>query len=268
MAHAFHLRRAGRQARQLAGAAGFLRPPIEDVAPNRQRRQRRNAVDHLDLETVRVLEAHAFPAARLVDRFDRRCALEPRQALELLLALCGIGKADESGLAQMRHMEVMRRVRAAHIERVFGALRAHEAEIGEEFLGEIEIRRLEAAERDIGDFGDRHFQLPPAQSLGCYAPRRRASYRDCHDRYKTSKTSAIAAFPPVFRSLSSAAEAEALTGGTMLRFAYIGTGWWGTELAKNSLLLKDLIEIAGCCALTEQETSTFQRACGGGVFPS
>src|SRR6185312_464504 len=54
----------------------------------------------------------------------------------------------------------------------------------------------------------------------------------------------------------------------MLRFAYIGTGWWGTELAKNSLLLKDLIEIAGCCALTEKETSAFQKAFGGGVFPS
>lgn len=54
----------------------------------------------------------------------------------------------------------------------------------------------------------------------------------------------------------------------MLRFAYIGTGWWGTELAKNSLLLKDLIEIAGCCALTEKETSAFQKAFGGAVFPS
>jgi len=54
----------------------------------------------------------------------------------------------------------------------------------------------------------------------------------------------------------------------MLRFAYIGTGWWGTELAKNSLALKDIIEIAGCYALTEKETSAFNAAFGGKVFAS
>ena len=54
----------------------------------------------------------------------------------------------------------------------------------------------------------------------------------------------------------------------MLRFAYIGTGWWGTELAKNSLALKDLIEIAGCYALTEKETSAFHNTFGGKVFAS
>ncbi len=54
----------------------------------------------------------------------------------------------------------------------------------------------------------------------------------------------------------------------MLRFAYIGTGWWGTELARNSLALKDLIEIAGCYALTEKETAAFHSAFGGKVFAS
>jgi len=54
----------------------------------------------------------------------------------------------------------------------------------------------------------------------------------------------------------------------MLRFAYIGTGWWGTELAKNSLALKDIIEIAGCYALTEKETSAFHAAFGGKVYQS
>ena len=53
----------------------------------------------------------------------------------------------------------------------------------------------------------------------------------------------------------------------MLRFAYIGTGWWGMELAKNSVPLRDLIEIAGCCSLVEKETSAFRAAYGGKVFP-
>lgn len=54
----------------------------------------------------------------------------------------------------------------------------------------------------------------------------------------------------------------------MLRFAYIGTGWWGMELAKNSVPLKDIIEIAGCCSLSEKETSAFRAAFGGQIFPS
>ncbi len=54
----------------------------------------------------------------------------------------------------------------------------------------------------------------------------------------------------------------------MLRFAYIGTGWWGTELAKNSVPLKDIIEIAGCCSLSEKEAGAFRAAFGGQIFPS
>lgn len=53
----------------------------------------------------------------------------------------------------------------------------------------------------------------------------------------------------------------------MLRFAYIGTGWWGMELAKNSVPLKDLIEIAGCCTLSEKEAATFHNTFGGKIYP-
>ena len=53
----------------------------------------------------------------------------------------------------------------------------------------------------------------------------------------------------------------------MLRFAYIGTGWWGMELAKNSLALKDIIEIAGCCTLIDKEAETFRAQFGGKRFP-
>src|SRR5215475_8544659 len=53
----------------------------------------------------------------------------------------------------------------------------------------------------------------------------------------------------------------------MQRFAYIGTGWWGMELAKNSLLLKDFIQIAGCCTLVDKEAAAFQAQFGGKRFP-
>ena len=52
----------------------------------------------------------------------------------------------------------------------------------------------------------------------------------------------------------------------MLRFAFIGTGWWGNELAKNALALKDIIEIAGCVSLSEKEASAFQKTYGGKIF--
>src|ERR1700761_2577523 len=54
----------------------------------------------------------------------------------------------------------------------------------------------------------------------------------------------------------------------MLRFVYVGTGWWGMELAKNSVPLKDIIEIAGCCTLSEQEAATFQKNFGGTFYRS
>ncbi|HVA14003.1 MAG TPA: Gfo/Idh/MocA family oxidoreductase [Stellaceae bacterium] len=53
----------------------------------------------------------------------------------------------------------------------------------------------------------------------------------------------------------------------MQRFAYIGTGWWGMELAKNSVPLKDVIEIAGCCTLSEKEAAVFRNSFGGKIYP-
>src|ERR1700733_11761368 len=54
----------------------------------------------------------------------------------------------------------------------------------------------------------------------------------------------------------------------MLRFVYVGTGWWGMELAKNSVPLKDVIEIAGCCTLSEKEAETFTKNFGGTFYRS
>jgi predicted dehydrogenase len=54
----------------------------------------------------------------------------------------------------------------------------------------------------------------------------------------------------------------------MLRFVYVGTGWWGMELAKNSVPLKDIIEIGGCCTLSEKEAETFTKNFGGTFYRS
>ena len=54
----------------------------------------------------------------------------------------------------------------------------------------------------------------------------------------------------------------------MLRCVYVGTGWWGMELAKNSVPLKDLIEIAGCCTLVEREATAFRASFGGKAYPT
>jgi predicted dehydrogenase len=49
----------------------------------------------------------------------------------------------------------------------------------------------------------------------------------------------------------------------MQRFAFIGTGWWGMELARNSLQLNETIAISGCCTLSESEAAAFQARFGG-----
>ena len=67
-----------------------------------------------------------------------------------------IGEANETRLAELGDVQVMCRIAAAHIERGLGPRRAHQAEMGEELLGEIEIGRGEPRIGDIDDFGDGH----------------------------------------------------------------------------------------------------------------
>src|SRR5579863_5836838 len=67
--------------------------------------------------------------------------------------------------------------------------------------------------------------------------------------------------------LSSKRKPGTGAGGAMQRFAYIGTGWWGMELARNSVPLKDMIEIAGCCTLVEKEAAAFHAQFGGKIYP-
>ena len=53
-------------------------------------------------------------------------------------------------------MQVVARARPPHVERGRRARRAHHAEVEQELLGEIQIRRLQPRKGDVADFDDRH----------------------------------------------------------------------------------------------------------------
>lgn len=54
----------------------------------------------------------------------------------------------------------------------------------------------------------------------------------------------------------------------MLRTAFVGTGWWGSELAKAAASIPDKIRIAGFYSLDETACRQLSEQHGGAVFPS
>lgn len=52
----------------------------------------------------------------------------------------------------------------------------------------------------------------------------------------------------------------------MLKIVIVGTGWWGMELGKASTDISDVIEIHGCCSLSETERAKFQSQFGGEIY--
>jgi predicted dehydrogenase len=56
--------------------------------------------------------------------------------------------------------------------------------------------------------------------------------------------------------------------GTFLTCAFVGTGWWGSELAKGAASVADRIRIAGFFSLSREECSKLARQYGGTVFSS
>jgi predicted dehydrogenase len=54
----------------------------------------------------------------------------------------------------------------------------------------------------------------------------------------------------------------------MLRTAFVGTGWWGSELAKAAASIPDKIRIAGFFSLDEPACRKLSADYGGFVFPS
>ena len=94
-----------------------------------------DAVHHLDLKAVGLGQAHPPATARLVDRLDPARAFDLGYPFEVRFARRPVGEADEGGLPQLGHMDVVARVRAP-------ACRAHPPvrsarvmpEMGEKFL--------------------------------------------------------------------------------------------------------------------------------------
>jgi len=65
-------------------------------------------------------------------------------------------KSEKARLAEVRDVDVVRRPGAAHVEGPRCSRRAHHAEVQQELLGDVEIRRLQPGERDVGHFDDGH----------------------------------------------------------------------------------------------------------------
>ena len=152
--------RAPGQPHQFAGARGRRLARVELLPLHRDRRDLLDAAHHLDLVAVRLGQAHPLAAAGLVDVFDARSAGRLGELLQLVLVVDVIGDADKFGIALLGDVEVVRRIGAAHIERVGGALRPVHAEAGEEFLRHVEIGRPEPSVGDIGYFRPSHMCSP------------------------------------------------------------------------------------------------------------
>ena len=75
---------------------------------------------------------------------------------EVVLVGGMVGEADELGAALVGDVQVMVAVGAPHIERIGCALGADQAEMGEEFLHFVEVRRFHARKGEIGDLDRSH----------------------------------------------------------------------------------------------------------------
>ena len=114
---------------------------------------------------VRVGEAHALAAARLVDVLDRRGAFDARELFQVVRAAGVKGDADEFRLAELGDVKVVRRIGAAHVQRVFCAVGAHHAERGQEFLLLVEIGRAQPPISEIDGFDNGHYGAPKRVSV-------------------------------------------------------------------------------------------------------
>ena len=134
VADPLHARRAGGEADDLAGAVQRLDTGVDRLAHDLDRLRGLDAVHDLDRVAVRFGQADALAAAGFVDVLDPRRAGELRDRLEVVLAADRPGEADESGIALLGDVDVVRRIGAAHIQRRRCSRRAHHAERGQEFF--------------------------------------------------------------------------------------------------------------------------------------
>ncbi len=156
---ALHARRPLLDAHQVALARQRRVAGVEQLARRRDLGHLVHAPDHLDLVAVRLGQADALAAARLVHVLDAGGAGHLGERLEIVLARGVIGDADELRLALLGDVEVMNRVGAAIVDRVVGLGALDQPEILEEFRLQVEIGRAQARIGDVGDLDDCHCSL-------------------------------------------------------------------------------------------------------------
>src|SRR6266581_3863299 len=161
---ALYLRRPARKAHELAGAPQFLVAPVEHVLARRQAFELLHAENHFHLVAVRIVDAHALAAARLVEVLDAGGAGRLGELLEVVFVLDEKGESDEFRRPEVGDMQVVGGIGAAHVERARGPLGADHAEVGEELLGFIEAGRLQPPIGEVCDFHEGH-RRPPLSGL-------------------------------------------------------------------------------------------------------
>ena len=110
---------------------------VDQVFADRQLGQLCEAAQHLHLVAVWIADTHALAATRLVDILDAGGAGRLGELLELVFVFHEPRQADELRRTEVRDMDVMVRVGAAHVQRILGAVGTHHAEGRQELLGLI-----------------------------------------------------------------------------------------------------------------------------------
>src|ERR1700733_5743039 len=130
MADPLHGRRPRGEANDLARAVQWLDTGVDRLTRDLDWLHWRDPVHDLDGIAVGFGQADPLAAAGLVDALDTRRAGELCDRLEVVLAADRPREADQSGIALLGDVDVVRRIGAAHIQRRRGACRAHHAERG------------------------------------------------------------------------------------------------------------------------------------------
>jgi hypothetical protein len=143
MAGAQHLRRARLGAHRAVDAHRRAGQVTLHRRAHRQRLDRRLTVNHVDPQACRIGERDALAAARFAAVLDARAGL-CREPLQIVRAAGEQSKAERRCRPALRYVHERRRAVRAHVQRLFAASRALQAEVEQAALHRVEVRRLVA----------------------------------------------------------------------------------------------------------------------------
>ena len=164
MCSSLDLGRPWRQAHQLTSTAQFVVAGVDHGLAHGQGCDLLHATHHFHLVAMGVADAYPLAATGLVHVFNATGTRGFGKLLELVFVVDEKTQAHELGRAQVRDMDVVIRVGAAHVQRIFGALGAVHAKDGEKLFGLVQAGRLQTAKGQVGDFDIGH-----GSSSLCYA---------------------------------------------------------------------------------------------------